>query len=78
MTVLVSRRLFLGQIVSALAAPAIVHAGNLMPIKGVITRARQMGITRVTITHAGWGYTSMPRLFQLSSSNSPYTRFLAT
>jgi len=75
MTVLVSRRLFLGQIVSALAAPAIVHAGNLMPIKGVIIRARQMGITYVTIAHAGWGYTSMPRL---SSSNSPYTRFLAT
>jgi hypothetical protein len=31
----VSRRLFLGRLFSAMAAPAIVHAGNLMPVKAI-------------------------------------------
>jgi hypothetical protein len=31
----VSRRLFLGHLFAAFAAPAIVHAGNLMPIKAL-------------------------------------------
>jgi hypothetical protein len=37
MTVLLtSRRLFLGGLLSALAAPAIVHAGNIMPVRNVL------------------------------------------
>ena len=31
-----SRRAFLGGLLSALAAPAIVHAGNIMPVRNVI------------------------------------------
>jgi hypothetical protein len=30
-----SRRLFLGHLFAAFAAPAIVHAGNLMPIRAL-------------------------------------------
>lgn len=33
---LTSRRLFLGGLLSALAAPAIVHAGNIMPVRSVL------------------------------------------
>lgn len=38
---MIHRRAFISGLVSALAAPAIVHAGNLMPIRG--TKLTQVG-----------------------------------
>ena len=72
---MISRRSFFTGLVASLAAPAIVHAGNLMPIRGIALDYRALNagldselyaeLTRIT------RLAMLPRLFTQVYNNPP-------